>query len=56
MNLVTELVIANRILARETGQPFERIQEDTRRNFWLSAEGAIEYGIAGRIVERSDQI
>ena len=40
----------NRLFARETGQTLERIQEDTRRNFWLGAEAAIEYGLVGQIV------
>lgn len=42
----------NRIFARETGQPLERIEEDTHRNFWLSAEAAMRYGLVGRIIER----
>ncbi|HWB40898.1 MAG TPA: ATP-dependent Clp protease proteolytic subunit [Gemmatimonadales bacterium] len=42
----------NRIFARETGQPLERIEEDTHRNFWLSAEAALRYGLVGRIIER----
>jgi ATP-dependent Clp protease protease subunit len=46
----------NRIFARETGQPLSRIEEDTHRNFWLSAEDAKEYGIVGRIVERYNQL
>lgn len=41
----------NRIFARETGQPLERIEEDTHRNFWLSAEAALRYGLVGRIIE-----
>ena len=40
----------NRIFARETGQPLERIEQDTHRNFWLNAEDARAYGIVGRIV------
>jgi ATP-dependent Clp protease, protease subunit len=40
----------NRLFARETGQPLERIEEDTRRNFWLDATAAIEYGLVGRII------
>lgn len=40
----------NHIFARQTGQPVERIAEDTHRNFWLSAEEAVEYGLVGRIV------
>jgi ATP-dependent Clp protease protease subunit len=41
----------NRIFSRETGQPLERIEEDTHRNFWLSAEAALRYGLVGRIIE-----
>ena len=40
----------NRIIARETGQTYERIDKDTQRNFWMSAEQAIEYGIVSRII------
>ncbi len=40
----------NRIFARETGQTLERIEDDTHRNFWLSAEEAIEYGLVGSII------
>jgi ATP-dependent Clp protease protease subunit len=40
----------NRVFARETGQTVERIESDTRRNFWLDAEAAKEYGIVGHIV------
>jgi ATP-dependent Clp protease protease subunit len=46
----------NRIFARETGQPLERIEEDTHRNFWLDAEAAQKYGLVGKIVERLDQL
>ena len=46
----------NRIFARETGQPVERIEEDTHRNFWLSAEEAVAYGLVGRIVEHAREI
>ena len=46
----------NRIVARETGQPLERIEEDTRRNFWLDAEAAVRYGLVGHVVEHVDQL
>jgi ATP-dependent Clp protease protease subunit len=46
----------NRLFARQTGQPLERIEEDTRRNFWLDAESAREYGLVGRIVESADEL
>jgi ATP-dependent Clp protease protease subunit len=34
----------NEILAERTGQTLERIQKDTDRDYWLSAEQAVEYG------------
>lgn len=46
----------NRILARQTDQPLERIEADTRRNFWLDAGHAREYGLVGSIVERFDEV
>ncbi len=46
----------NEIFARQTGQPIERIERDTHRNFWLHAQEAKEYGLVGRIVEHIDEI
>ena len=46
----------NRIFARETGQPLERIEEDTHRNFWLDASAAVRYGLVGKIVERVTEL
>ena len=41
----------NELLARETGQPLERIVEDTRRDYWMSASEAKEYGLITRVVQ-----
>lgn len=41
----------NRILAESSGQPIEKIQKDTDRDFYLNAEEAIEYGLADAIVQ-----
>jgi ATP-dependent Clp protease protease subunit len=46
----------NRIFARETGQPLERIEEDTHRNFWLGAEAAVRYGLVGRIISQASEL
>ena len=46
----------NRIFAKQTGQPLERIEEDTHRDFWLSAEEAQRYGIVGRIIEKFEEL
>ena len=46
----------NKIFARETGQPLERIETDTHRNFWLGAEAAKEYGLVGKIIASVDEL
>ena len=46
----------NRVFAEQTGQPLERIEEDTHRNFWLSAEEAVEYGLVGRIIQNRREL
>lgn len=40
----------NEILALHTGQPLERIERDTERELWLSAEEAREYGLIDEIL------
>ena len=44
----------NRILADASGQPIEKIQKDTDRDFYLNAEEAIEYGLADAVVDSVD--
>ncbi|MGH7458710.1 MAG: ATP-dependent Clp protease proteolytic subunit [Longimicrobiaceae bacterium] len=46
----------NQIFAEGTGQPLEKIQEDTRRNFWLGAREAKEYGLVGSIVKHLSEV
>jgi ATP-dependent Clp protease protease subunit len=46
----------NRIIARETGQPLERIVHDTERNYWMSAEQAKEYGMVTKIVATANEV
>ena len=42
----------NQILATSSGQPLERINKDTDRDFYLNATEAIAYGLADRIVDK----
>jgi len=42
----------NRILSDKSGQPLERIETDTDRDFYLNAEEAIKYGLVDEIVEK----
>lgn len=46
----------NNIIAARTGQPLNKVVLDTERDFWLSADEAIEYGLCGRIVNSIDEI
>ena len=44
------------VIARESGQPIERVREDIERDKWMSAEEAVEYGLVSRIIVRRDEI
>ncbi|MFO7245449.1 MAG: ATP-dependent Clp endopeptidase proteolytic subunit ClpP [Thermaerobacter sp.] len=41
----------NEILAKHTGQPIEKIENDTDRDFWMSASEAKAYGIIDEVIE-----
>jgi ATP-dependent Clp protease protease subunit len=40
----------NKVLAKHTGQPMERIQADTDRDFFLSAAESVEYGLIDKVM------
>ena len=42
------------IIARHTGQPVEKVARDTDRDFYLSAEQAVEYGLVDEILAREE--
>ena len=46
----------NETFARETGQTLEKITRDTERNYWMSAEEAVAYGLAGKVINSAAQI
>lgn len=46
----------NRILANHTGQPLERIEADTDRDFFMNSEQAVQYGLVDKVItNRSSQ-
>lgn len=45
-----------RLIAKHTGQPIDRIEQDSLRDRWFSAEEARDYGIIDHIVERLDDV
>ena len=42
----------NKILSERTGQPIEKIQADTERDNFMSAQQALEYGIIDKVLEK----
>jgi ATP-dependent Clp protease protease subunit len=42
----------NRILMFHTGQPIEKVEKDTERDYYMSAGQAVEYGIIDQILEK----
>jgi ATP-dependent Clp protease protease subunit len=46
----------NETFARETGQPLTKIERDTERNFWMSSEEAVAYGLVSRVVNLATEI
>jgi len=40
----------NKLIADETGQPLDRVAEDTDRDYWMTVDEAIEYGIIGKCI------
>ena len=46
----------NQVIADQTGQPIEKVEKDTDRNFWMSAEEAKAYGLVGSIVSSQSEL
>ena len=44
----------NKILSEKTGQPIERIEKDTDRDNFMTAEQALEYGLIDRIITKHE--
>ncbi len=46
----------NSIIAEQTGQPLEKVSTDTDRDFWMSAEESVEYGLVGKIIKTVNEL
>ncbi|HIF98650.1 MAG TPA: ATP-dependent Clp protease proteolytic subunit [Myxococcales bacterium] len=46
----------NRLIAGETGQSVEQIENDSDRNFWMDAQEALEYGLIAKVVASAAEI
>ena len=43
--------VLNRVLSYHTGQPLARIEQDTERDFFMTAQQAVDYGLVDRVLE-----
>ena len=46
----------NQLIANETGQPLDRVAQDTDRDYWMTVDEAIEYGIVGKEISSVAEI
>ena len=46
----------NQIIADQTGQPLERVAKDTDRDYWMSVEESVEYGLVGTVINSAAEL
>lgn len=46
----------NKLLADACGQKLKKVEEDTNRDYWMSASQSLEYGLIGKIVDNIAQV
>ena len=46
----------NRIISVETGRPLEQVEKDTDRDYWMSVDEAIDYGIVTKVVHSISEL
>ncbi|OTA21770.1 ATP-dependent Clp protease proteolytic subunit [Xenorhabdus beddingii] len=54
--IVRMLDRVNQLIADATGQPIEKVKQDTDRNYWMNPKEAIDYGIVGQIVSKYEEL
>lgn len=46
----------NKMISDETNREFEKVENDTKRNYWMSAEEAVEYGLISKIINTQSDL
>jgi ATP-dependent Clp protease protease subunit len=46
----------NRVIAERTGQPLKKVEKDTERNFWMTAEEAVDYGLVNQVINSAAEL
>ncbi len=55
-NIIATRERINRLLAEECGQPFERVEKDTTRDYWMTAKESVAYGLVSRVVQNAREL
>jgi ATP-dependent Clp protease protease subunit len=46
----------NRLISEETGAPYEQVEKDTDRDYWMNAEEAARYGLISKVIQRREEL
>jgi ATP-dependent Clp protease protease subunit len=46
----------NRLIADETGAAYEQVEKDTDRDYWMTAEEAVQYGLISKVISRREEL
>ena len=46
----------NDLLSKECGQPLKRVEKDTQRDYWMTAEEALDYGLINKIISHVSEV
>lgn len=46
----------NKLISDETGKPLDQVVKDTDRDYWMSAQEAVEYGLVSRVVTHRSEL
>lgn len=55
-NIIKTRERINRMLAEATGQPLDVVESHTQRDYWMSADEAVNYGLIARIVHSREEL
>jgi ATP-dependent Clp protease protease subunit len=46
----------NRLIADETGIAFNQVEKDTDRDYWMSAQEAVKYGLISKVISSREEM
>ena len=46
----------NQLISKETDQPLDRVAKDTDRDYWMTVEAAVSYGIVSKVIETAGEL